>query len=36
MPEMDETHLTQLAETMSDYLLRKLFAKAQFDSQQAN
>ncbi len=32
MPGMDESHLTQLAETMSDYLLRKLFAKAQFDS----
>lgn len=27
MPGIDEKHLHQLAETMSDYLLRKLFAR---------
>jgi DNA-binding transcriptional MerR regulator len=29
MPDMDEDRLTQLAETMSDYLLRKLFMRTQ-------
>ncbi len=29
MPDMDEERLTQLAETMSDYLLKKLFNRAQ-------
>lgn len=29
MPGIDEQHLHQLAETMSDYLLRKLFNRAQ-------
>lgn len=32
MPNMDESSLTQLAESMSDYLLRKLFSKARFDA----
>lgn len=29
LPGIDEKHLHQLAETMSDYLLRKLFARSQ-------
>jgi len=32
LPGIDEQHLHQLAETMSDYLLKKLFAKTQGES----
>jgi len=32
LPGIDEKHLHQLAETMSDYLLKKLFSRARIDS----
>ena len=32
MPGMEEARVTQLAETMSDYILRKLFAKTRGES----
>jgi DNA-binding transcriptional MerR regulator len=31
LPGIDEKHLHQLAETMSDYLLKKLFSRTQID-----
>ncbi|GBE30222.1 MAG TPA: MerR family transcriptional regulator [Bacteroidetes bacterium] len=36
MPGIDEKHLHQLAETMSDYLLKKLFMNGQTGDPQAN
>jgi DNA-binding transcriptional MerR regulator len=32
MPGIDDKHLHQLAETMSDYLLKKLFSRTQQDA----
>ncbi len=32
MPGMDEVRVSQLAETMSDYILKKLFSRTQVDN----